>query len=219
MRLEVKHDCPIEFEVYKQFLASASRKMANDMAACSGWFMVRVGVKQESTMRERMGRMGLHAWVPETTETIIRLSRQRRKGKAPRRYTEELKFPVFAGHVLCRFVPSPEAWHAIMNISGVQSIYVRAGSFEADSFDRRLESSLSERVIARLKELETEDHGQAWTPKFNTGDAVTVTDGPFAGQHGIVMPRNVGYGLVCIEIGAFGGPVPALMEESQLEVA
>lgn len=218
MHLEVKHDCPIEYKVYKQFLAAASKKMADDMDACSGWFMVRVGVKQERAMWARMDRMGLHAWVPETTETIIRLSRRKRNGKPRKHHTEEKKVLIFDGHVLVRFVPSPEAWHAIMNISGVQSIYARPGSFEADSFDRRLESSLNDKVIARLKELETEDHGQAWKPKFNTGDAVMVTDGPFAGQHGIVMPRNVGYGLVCVEIPAFGGPVPATMEESQLEV-
>ena len=81
----------------------------------------------------------------------------------------------------------------------------------------RLESALSEKVVDRLRELETENHGEGYKPKFTAGDKAIVEDGPFAGQSATVLDRNVGYGLVCVEIEAFGGAIPATMEESQLE--
>jgi transcription antitermination factor NusG len=216
---EVKHDCPIDAQIYRQYLAAACKQFADDMPECAGWFMVRVGVRQEHNMCDRLRRAGLDAWLPETTETIIRLASRRRKGKPAKRHKEELKVLVFDGHVLVRFVPSPEAWHAISNISGVQAIFCRPGSFEASSMERRLESSLSEKVVSRLKELETESHGDGGEPKFEAGNQVIVKDGPFAGQPAKVLDRSTGYGLVVVEIAAFGGPIPATMDESQLELA
>jgi transcription termination/antitermination protein NusG len=214
---EVKHDCPIDAQIYGQYLAAACKQFADDMPECSGWFMVRVGVRQEHNMRDRLKRAGLDAWLPETTEQIIKHSRRKKNGKPRKRHTEEKKVLIFDGHVLVRFVPSPEAWHAISNISGVQAIYARVGSFEAPSVEKRLESALSENVVKRLRELETETHGEDAAPKFKPGEQVKITDGPFAGSFAIVTHKRVGWGLCCVEVQAFGGNVPMTLEENQLE--
>ena len=211
---EVKHDCPLEQKVYANYLAAASKQFADHQAENAGWFLVRVPVKREQFMFERMERAGLDVWLPHTTETRIKAER---KGGHRKKITEEKQVLIFDGHVLARFCPSGGAWHGIMNILGVQAIYARPESFEANRPDKRLESALSSRVVERLRQLETETHGEKIKPKFKPGDSVNVIEGPFMGHTATVSHKKATWGLVNVEIALFGGNTPATMDETQLE--
>ena len=179
--------------------------------------MVRVGVRQELKMRDLLLDMGLDVWVPQTTKSRLIQQRRRRNGMRRKPKKEETRLIIFDGHVLVRFVPSPEAYHAIINIHGVHSIYARPGSFESDKADRRLESALSPKVIERLRELETETHTDAHRTQFKAGDCVTRREGPFAGYRAIVSGKPATWGLLCIEVDIMGRKAPVVVDESQIE--
>ena len=214
---EVKPDLTLDAHIYAQYLKAASKQFADDMPDCAGWFMVKVPVRQEHKIRDRMEMAGLHVWLPETTETRIKSAGRKQKNRKRKKIVEEERVLIFDGHVLVRFCPFPETYHAIMGIQGVQAIFANPMAFTSQDIERRLESALSPHVVARLRELELENHDATAQPQFKAGQQVNITDGPFAGSVAVVSHKKASFGLVCVEVQAFNGSVPMTLDETQVE--
>ena len=214
---EVKTNLDLPPKIYAQYLKAASKQFADDMPECAGWFMVKVPVRREHKIYDRLILAGLDAWLPETTETKIKSAGRKEKNRKRKKIVEEERVLIFDGHVLVRFCPFPETYHAIMGILGVQAIFANPMAFASQDVERRLESALSPHVVARLRELELENHEAPAPPQFKAGQQVNITDGPFTGSVAVVSHKKASFGLVCVEVQAFNGSVPMTLDETQVE--
>lgn len=156
--------------------------------------------KVKRDLQHRVDTMGMSDQITEivvpTVEEI-----EIRNGQ---RHTVHRK--VFPGYVLVHMDLSDDSWHVVRNTPGVTS-FVGSGNRPMP-----LEAREVDRILRRM-----EEEPPKVKMKLNVGEAVRITDGPFADFEGTIDDVNEEKGKVKVLISIFGRSTPVELDFLQVE--
>ncbi|MDP6500689.1 MAG: transcription termination/antitermination protein NusG [Candidatus Marinimicrobia bacterium] len=115
----------------------------------------------------------------------------------------------FPGYILIQMSESKEARYLVENISGVMNFVGANGDPQP----------LKEDEVTRiLGEVEGREGREVVMAPYRVGDAVKVTDGPFADFSGYVNEVNKEKQKVKVSVSIFGRPTPIELDFLQVEL-
>jgi transcriptional antiterminator NusG len=158
--------------------------------------------KVKSAILERAKARGLEELVGEVlipTETVEEMI------KGERRLTARKFYP---GYVLVKMELTDDTWHLVKDTPKVTGF---VGSKDEPVAIPEEEAA---KIIAQMQEGVLRPKPKI---KFETGDKVQVSDGPFTNFTGVVDEVRPDRGRVRVMISVFGRPTPVELEFTQLE--
>ncbi|MFH1597038.1 MAG: transcription termination/antitermination protein NusG [Pseudomonadota bacterium] len=158
--------------------------------------------KVKTAIMERAKARGLEALVEEVlvpTETVEEMV------KGERRLSTRKFYP---GYVMVRMEMTDESWHLVKDTPKV------TGFIGSKDEPVAIPEEDAAKIIAQMQEGVLRPKPKI---KFEQGDKVQVTDGPFANFTGVVDEVRPDRGRVRVMISVFGRPTPVELEFTQLE--
>jgi transcriptional antiterminator NusG len=158
--------------------------------------------KVKGAILDRAKAKGLEQLVSEVlvpTETVEEMVKGERK-------LSHRKF--YPGYVLVKMELTDESWHLVKDTPKV------TGFIGSKDEPVAIPEAEAEKIIAQMQEGVLRPKPKI---KFETGDKVQVTDGPFANFTGVVDEVRPDRGRVRVMISVFGRPTPVELEFTQLE--
>jgi transcriptional antiterminator NusG len=158
--------------------------------------------KVKNAIMERAKARGLEHLVEDVlvpTETVEEMVKGERK-------LSSRKF--YPGYVLVRMELTDESWHLVKDTPKV------TGFVGSKDEPVAIPEEEAEKIIAQMQEGVLRPKPKI---KFEQGDKVQVTDGPFANFTGVVDEVRPDRGRVRVMISVFGRPTPVELEFTQLE--
>jgi transcriptional antiterminator NusG len=125
--------------------------------------------------------------------------------KGERRLSARKFYP---GYVLVRMEMTDDSWHLVKDTPKV------TGFVGSKDEPVAIPEEEAEKIIAQIQEGVLRPKPKI---KFEPGDKVQVTDGPFANFTGVVDEVRPDRGRVRVMISVFGRPTPVELEFTQLE--
>lgn len=176
------------------------------MAVAKKWYIIHTysGFEQKvkAAIMERAKSRGLEHLVNEVlvpTETVEEMVKGERK-------LSSRKF--YPGYVLVHMELTDESWHLVKDTPKV------TGFIGSKDEPVAIPEEEAARIIAQMQEGVLRPKPKI---KFEQGDKVQVTDGPFANFTGVVDEVRPDRGRVRVMISVFGRPTPVELEFTQLE--
>lgn len=170
------------------------------------WYIIHTysGFEQrvKSAILERAKSRGLEDLISEVlvpTETVEEMV------KGERRLTARKFYP---GYVLVHMELTDDTWHLVKDIPKV------TGFVGSKTEPVAIPEEEAEKIIAQMQEGALKPKPKI---KFEPGDKVQVTEGPFANFTGMVDEVRPDRGRVRVMISVFGRPTPVELEFTQLE--
>jgi transcription termination/antitermination protein NusG len=173
------------------------------------WYVVHAYSQYENSVKrsleEHIRRAGLQdkfGQILVPTEEVVEI----RDGQ---RRTTERKF--FPGYVLVQMEMTDETWHLVKNVPKVLGFIGGTNEKPAPLSDKEA-AAIMNRV---------EESVEKPKPKtlYDPGEAVRVTDGPFADFNGVVEEVNYDKNRLRVAVTIFGRSTPVELEFSQVEKA
>lgn len=170
------------------------------------WFVVHTYSgyenKVKTNLEKRLASMGMEdkifrILVPEDEETEIKDGKKKVSKKK-----------VFPGYVLAEMIMTDDSWYVVRNTPGVTGFVGSAGSGSKPT------PLLPEEVDSVLKRM-----GMKEAPveiDFETGETVTVTEGPFANFTGAIEHIDLDRHKVKVHVNMFGRETPVELDFSQI---
>ena len=159
-------------------------------------------LKVKTAIMERAKARGLEHLVEEVlvpTETVEEMV------KGERRLSSRKFYP---GYVMVRMELTDESWHLVKDTPKV------TGFIGSKDEPVAIPEEDAAKIIAQMQEGVLRPKPKI---KFEQGDKVQVTDGPFANFTGVVDEVRPDRGRVRVMISVFGRPTPVELEFTQLE--
>jgi len=170
------------------------------------WYIIHTysGFEQKvrSAIMERAKAQGLEEQVSEVlvpTETVEEMVKGERK-------LSHRKF--YPGYVLVKMELTDRSWHLVKDTPKV------TGFIGSKDEPVAIPEAEAEKIIAQMQEGVLRPKPKI---KFEPGDKVQVTDGPFVNFTGVVDEVRPDRGRVRVMISVFGRPTPVELEFTQLE--
>lgn len=171
------------------------------------WYTLRVISGKESKIRENLlyelDMQNLSNEVGDVlvpSENIVEMKEGKKKIK------NKVFFP---GYILINMSDSKEAFYLVENMSGVMNFVGAKGKPQP----------LREDEITRiLGEVKGRENVEIIACPFKVGDAVKVTDGPFAEFTGFVNEVNEEKQKIKVSVSIFGRPTPIELDFLQVEL-
>lgn len=158
--------------------------------------------KVKTAIMERAKARGLDYLIEEVlvpTETVEEMI------KGERRLSSRKFYP---GYVMVRMEMTDESWHLVKDTPKV------TGFIGSKDEPVAIPEEDAAKIIAQMQEGVLRPKPKI---KFESGDKVQVTDGPFANFTGVVDEVRPDRGRVRVMISVFGRPTPVELEFTQLE--
>jgi len=158
--------------------------------------------KVKTAIMERAKARGLEHLVEEVlvpTETVEEMV------KGERRLSSRKFYP---GYVMVRMELTDESWHLVKDTPKV------TGFIGSKDEPVAIPEEDAAKIIAQMQEGVLRPKPKI---KFEQGDKVQVTEGPFANFTGVVDEVRPDRGRVRVMISVFGRPTPVELEFTQLE--
>jgi transcriptional antiterminator NusG len=158
--------------------------------------------KVKTAIMERAKARGLEHLIEEVlvpTETVEEMV------KGERRLSSRKFYP---GYVLVRMELTDDSWHLVKDTPKV------TGFVGSKDEPVAIPEEDAAKIIAQMQEGVLRPKPKI---KFEQGDKVQVTDGPFANFTGVVDEVRPDRGRVRVMISVFGRPTPVELEFTQLE--
>ena len=158
--------------------------------------------KVKNAILERAKSRGLEHLVPEVlvpTETVEEMVKGQRRLSARKFYP---------GYVLVHMELTDDSWHLVKDTPKVTGFI---GSKEEPV---AIPDEEAEKILAQMQEGVLRPKPKI---KFEVGNKVQVTDGPFTNFNGVVDEVRPDRGRVRVMISVFGRPTPVELEFTQLE--
>ncbi len=158
--------------------------------------------KVKNAILDRAKAMGLADLIEEVlvpTEMVEEMV------KGERRLSARKFYP---GYVLVRMELTDETWHLVQDTPKV------TGFVGSKTEPTAIPEEDAAKIIAQMQEGALKPKPKI---KFETGDRVQVTDGPFANFTGVVDEVRPDRGRVKVMISVFGRSTPVELEFTQLE--
>jgi len=159
-------------------------------------------MKVKNAIMERAKALGIDHLISEVlvpTETVEEMI------KGERRLSARKFYP---GYVLVRMELTDDSWHLVKDTPKV------TGFVGSKTEPVSIPDEEAEKIIAQMQEGVAKPKPKI---KFETGDKVQVTDGPFSNFTGTVDEVRPDRGRVKVMISVFGRPTPVELEFTQLE--
>lgn len=165
------------------------------------WYVLRTDARADKAVDKALEEAGIERWMP------VKEVRPQRRGGCRKAVPEPYEKPVLPGYVFVRIMDTPRAWAGIRTIKGVRSVL--GGAYGP--------APVSDDKLLRLKAFLDKDPKAiaVLTNALETGDRVTVIDGPFASFPGIVEAVMGGRSL--IEVMIFGRATRVELELAQIK--
>ncbi len=170
------------------------------------WYIIHTysGFEQKvrSAILERAKAQGLEEQIAEVlvpTETVEEMVKGERK-------LSHRKF--YPGYVLVKMELTDKSWHLVKDTPKV------TGFIGSKDEPVAIPEAEAEKIIAQMQEGVLRPKPKI---KFEQGDKVQVTDGPFVNFTGVVDEVRPDRGRVRVMISVFGRPTPVELEFTQLE--
>lgn len=174
------------------------------------WYIIHTYSGQEERVKknleQRVASMDVATRIFQVvipTETEIEIKQGQRKS---------VQRKVFPGYILVQMKMDDETWYVVRNTPGVTGIV----SSEDDQESRPKPVPLEEHEVEDIMK-----HMQAETPRvrvgFTRGQAVRITDGPFADFIGTVEEADHDKGKIRILVSFFGRETPVELDFLQVE--
>jgi len=158
--------------------------------------------KVKTAIMERAKARGLEHLIEEVlvpTETVEEMV------KGERRLSSRKFYP---GYVMVRMEMTDDSWHLVKDTPKV------TGFIGSKDEPVAIPEEDAAKIIAQMQEGVLRPKPKI---KFEQGDKVQVTDGPFANFTGVVDEVRPDRGRVRVMISVFGRPTPVELEFTQLE--
>ena len=113
---------------------------------------------------------------------------------------------IFLGYVLVEMKLSDETWYIIRNTPGVTG-FIGNGTQP---------TPVSEKEIAKIKKrMGVED--PKFSVKYEVGEVVSITDGPFKGFEGTISEIDIAKGKLKVLVSMFGRETPVELDALQVK--
>jgi len=180
------------------------------------WYIVHTHTgfenKVKTTLEERIKLAGLEDYFGEIlvpTEQVVEMVKGARK-------TSERKF--FPGYILINMEINEHSWHLVQEtprVTGFVGINMNQAGSDRDIYKKipSLTEKEAKKILGRIAEGANKPK-----PKviFIEGDAVRVTDGPFANFQGTIEEVYPDKGRVRVMVSIFGRSTPVELEYIQV---
>lgn len=180
------------------------------------WYIVHTHTgfenKVKTTLEERIKLAGLEDYFGEIlvpTEQVVEMVKGARK-------TSERKF--FPGYILINMEINEHSWHLVQEtprVTGFVGINMNQAGSDRDIYKKipSLTDKEAKKILGRIAEGANKPK-----PKviFIEGDAVRVTDGPFANFQGTIEEVYPDKGRVRVMVSIFGRSTPVELEYIQV---
>lgn len=172
----------------------------------SDWFVVHTTSGHEArvaeTLRQRIETMNLEdkvleLLVPTQDRVVIRGGKK-----------ATVKEKIFPGYMLVKMVLDDPTWLAVRTTPGITG-FVGAGSKP---------TPLSEKEVENIRKFIAEP-AKRFKTKFSVGEAVKITDGPFADFLGTISEMDEEKGKVKVLVSIFGRETPVELDFLQITKA
>ena len=171
------------------------------------WYTLRVISGKEKKVRENILFELDYEGMSDEVENILVPSEKIIEMKDGKKKIKNKVF--FPGYILIHMSDSKVARYIVENISGVMNFVGIKGEPQ----------SLKEDEITRiLGEVEGREGREVVVAPYKVGDAVKVTDGPFAEFSGYVNEVNDDKQKVKVSVSIFGRPTPIELDFLQVEL-
>ncbi len=171
--------------------------------ASSQWYVVHTTSGHEArvaeTLRQRVETMGLEKNVQE----ILVPTQDRVVIRGGKKTT--VKEKIFPGYMLVKMIIDDETWLAVRTTPGVTG-FVGAGNKP---------TPLSGAEVANIQKF-VSTPAKRFKTKFSTGEAVKITDGPFADFLGTIQGIDEEKGKVEVLVSIFGRETPVELDLLQI---
>lgn len=167
------------------------------------WYVVHTTSGHEArvaeTLRQRVETMGLEdkileIMVPTQDRVVIRSGKK-----------STVKEKIFPGYMLVKLALDDPTWLAVRTTPGVTG-FVGAGSKPTPLSGKEVEN-IQKFVSAPAKRFKT---------RFSVGEAVKITDGPFADFLGTISEMDEEKGMVKVLVSIFGRETPVELDLLQI---
>ncbi|MFH1971074.1 MAG: transcription termination/antitermination protein NusG [Patescibacteria group bacterium] len=168
------------------------------------WFVVHTAsgheVRVMETLRQRVETMGLtdkvfELLVPTQDRVIIRGGKK-----------ATVKEKIFPGYLLAKMIIDDQGWLAVRTTPGITGFVGSSGK----------PTALSEAEVANIQKFVSAPAPRFKT-KFSVGEAVKITDGPFADFLGTIHEMDESKGKVKVLVSIFGRETPVELDFLQIQ--
>lgn len=134
-------------------------------------------------------------------------------GEAPKGERRGPARKFFPGYIFIKMALTKESWHIVNDTPRVSGFVGGGKTFESVR-------PVPEREVARItNQMEEGTARPAPKQRYEEGETVRVTDGPFANFNGTVDEVNVDKGKLRVLVSIFGRATPVELDFSQVEKA
>jgi len=161
--------------------------------AARRWFVLTVAPSMDTFVNAALSRFDIEGWMPTA---MVTPPRRGGRGTASRPVYAK---PVFPGYLFVRIAETPEAWSALLAVKGVHGVL--GGAMQPSPVPDVIVDTLRDFLATNPQAV------PILTAAVKAGDAVRLTDGPFASFPGIV-DRVDGKGRALIDVLIFGRTCP-----------
>lgn len=177
--------------------------ISDTVSPAAKWYVVHTYSGHENkvsiTLKQRAEAGGFtdrifKVFIPHQEKIVI--------SEGKKRSVDERLFP---GYVIVQMVLSDDSWHLVRSTRGVTG-FVGTGSSP---------TPLPETEVKALMKF-TRQEAPKFEAKFNVGDSVKITDGPFAEFLGKVEEVNDEQGKVKVLVSVFGRETPVELDFMQV---
>ena len=170
----------------------------------AAWFVVHTTSGHEArvseTLRQRIETMGLLAnifeiLIPTQDRVIIKTGKK-----------QTVKEKIFPGYLLIKMILDDQTWLAIRTTPGITG-FVGAGTKP---------TPLSEQEISNITQF-IANPAPRFKSRFSIGEAVRITDGPFAEFLGSISEIDEEKGRVKVLVSIFGRETPVELDFLQIQ--
>ena len=169
------------------------------------WYSVSVLSNYEKKIAEQIKQAVIDAGLEDEIEEVLVPTEEVLEVRRGKKVTSERRF--MPGYVLVRMEMSNKGYHLITSINRVTGFLGRQGKPQA---------MRDEEVNAILHRVEEGEIAPRNLIRFEIGEQVQVTDGPFEGFSGMVEDVDEAHGRLKVTVSIFGRATPVELEFTQV---
>ena len=169
------------------------------------WYSVSVLSNFEKKIAEQIKTAVADAGLEDEIEEVLVPTEEVIEVRRGKKVTSERRF--MPGYVLVRMEMSNKGYHLITSINRVTGFLGRQGKPQA---------MRDEEVNAILHRVEEGEIAPRNLIRFEIGEQVQVTDGPFEGFSGMVEDVDEAHGRLKVTVSIFGRATPVELEFTQV---
>ncbi|MGH8561058.1 MAG: transcription termination/antitermination protein NusG [Nevskiales bacterium] len=173
------------------------------------WYVVHAYSQYENSVRRSLEDHVRRAGLQEKFGQILVPTEEVVEIRDGQRRTTERKF--FPGYVLVQMEMTDETWHLVKNVPKVLGFIGGTNEKPAPLSDKEAAS-----IMSRVEESVEKPKPKTL---YEPGEAVRVTDGPFADFNGVVEEVNYDKNRLRVAVTIFGRSTPVELEFIQVEKA